>query len=60
MAEIIGVLKKTLWFTTKKTLVTDHLSFQLYNRVTSSILGVFTIIVTSKQFFGRPIQCDPG
>ena len=60
MAEIIGLLKKSLWFSNKKTLVIDSWSFQLYNKVTSSILVAFSILVTAKQFFGRPIQCDPG
>jgi len=60
MAEILGILKKSLWFTNKKTLVIDSWSFQLFNKVTSSLLVTFSILVTAKQFFGRPIRCDAG
>ena len=56
MAEILGVLKKSLWFTNEKTLVIDSWTFQLFNKVTSALLVTFSILVSGKQFFGRPIR----
>ena len=60
MAEFLAILKKSLWFTNEKTLVIDSWTFQLFNKVTCSLLVAGSLLVTARQFFGHPIRCDAG
>lgn len=36
---------------------TDNNIFKLHYRVTVVLLSVFTLMISSKQFFGEPIHC---
>ena len=38
----------------------DNWVFKLYYKFTTSLLLVSSILTTSKQLFGSPIQCDSG
>lgn len=37
---------------------TDNAIFKLHYRFTVAVLVVFSILVTTKQYFGDPINCD--
>lgn len=39
---------------------TDNNIFRMHYKLTVIILLVFTLLVTSKQFFGEPIHCMSG
>ena len=60
MAELIGVLRKALWFTEEDSLMIDSTVFQLHNKVTIIVFVFSSILVFTKQFFGSPIRCDAG
>ena len=60
MAEILGGIKNALWFTHKKAPCIDSWTFQIFNKVTSSLLVLGSIVVVARQFFGEPIRCDAG
>ena len=60
MAAILGSLKDALWFTHKKAPCIDSWTFQIFNKVTSSLLVLGSVIVVARQFFGEPIRCDAG
>ncbi|XP_023336665.1 innexin inx2 [Eurytemora carolleeae] len=42
------------------TLTTDNVCFQLYYKWSSTLFIISSILVTTKQFFGSPLQCDAG
>jgi hypothetical protein len=61
MAAIVAGFKEALWFgEAKKTVCIDSWTFKLFNKVTSGLLVLGSVIVTSRQFFGEPIRCDAG
>ncbi len=43
-----------------KRLCIDSLTFQLYNKVTTGLFLLTSVVATSRQVFGEPIKCDAG
>ena len=41
-------------------IVVDSAAFALFNKVTSPLFIAFSVIVSTRQFFGEPIVCDAG
>lgn len=39
---------------------TDNNVFKLHYKVTVALLLAFSLLLTSKQYFGDPIECDVG
>ena len=60
MAAILSSLKDALWFAHNKAPCIDSWTFQIYNRVTTSLLAICSVVVVARQFFGEPIRCDAG
>jgi len=61
MAELLGaVTKATSSFLGLKQASIDNWGFKLFYRFTTTILIFSSILVTARQFFGEPIQCDAG
>jgi len=61
MAELLGaVTKATSSFLELKEVSIDNWGFKLFYKVTTTILVFCSILVTARQFFGEPIQCDAG
>lgn len=60
MAELVSVFKDALWFTKKRNVTIDSLTFKTFSLLTPSFLVLGSVIATAKQFFGHPIKCDPG
>ena len=60
MADLIGLIRKALWFTEEDSLTIDSKVFQLYNKVTIIVFIASSVLVTTRQFFGHPISCDAG
>eukprot|EP00092_Neocalanus_flemingeri_P002461 GFUD01002633.1.p1 GENE.GFUD01002633.1~~GFUD01002633.1.p1 ORF type:complete len:421 (-),score=78.51 GFUD01002633.1:86-1348(-) len=59
MAEILGAATTaTKFFFEVNAVSIDNWSFKCFYKVTTSILLACSVISTSKQFFGDPIQCD--
>jgi len=59
MAEILGaVTSATKFFIGVNQISIDNWSFKCYYKITTAILLGCSVISTSKQFFGNPIQCD--
>ena len=59
MAALLTAFKDALFFKDEK-LVIDSWVFQMFNTVTSPAMVLASVIVSSRQFFGEPIKCDPG
>ena len=61
MAELLGaVTKATSSILGLKQVSIDNWGFKLFYRFTTTILVFCSILVTARQFFGEPIQCDAG
>jgi len=61
MAELLGaVTKVTSSFLELKKVSIDNWGFQLFYKFSTTILVFCSILVTARQFFGEPIQCDAG
>ena len=60
MAELIVMFKDVLSFSNKKSIVIDSWEFKTSSQFTPALLVLSSTIVTVRQFFGEPIQCDPG
>jgi len=65
MADFVEALTKSLGGLSKgyfeiNTVSIDNWVFKLFYKVTTTILVFSSILVTSRQFFGEPIQCDAG
>jgi len=61
MAELLGAFGKAISsFLELKQVSIDNWSFKLFYKVTTSLLLVCSVLVTARQFFGEPIQCDAG
>jgi len=59
MAEVLGaVTGATKHFIGVDQISIDNWSFKCYYKVTTFVLLACSVISTSKQFFGDPIQCD--
>merc|ERR1712106_416365 len=59
MAEILGAATTaTKFFFEVNAISIDNWSFKCFYKITTSILLACSVISTSKQFFGDPIQCD--
>ena len=59
MAELLGAVSKaTSSFLGLKQTSIDNWGFKLFYRFTTPILLFSSILVTARQFFGEPIQCD--
>lgn len=43
-----------------KSVCTDNNVFRMHYKITVIMLLLFTLVVTSKQFFGEPIHCICG
>ncbi|KAH6929501.1 hypothetical protein HPB50_000877 [Hyalomma asiaticum] len=54
MDQIFGGLKR---FVKIDAIVTDNHAFRLHYKVTSALLIAFSILVTSRQYIGDPIDC---
>ena len=61
MAELLGAVSKaTGSFLQAKHVSIDNWGFKLFYKFTTTILVFCSILVTARQFFGEPIQCDAG
>jgi len=59
MAEILGAATSaTKFFFEVNKISIDNWTFKLYYKATTSILLACSVVATSKQFFGSPINCD--
>ena len=60
MAELLLMLKDVLTFGNQNRVVIDSWEFKTSSQFTPALLVLSSTIVTVRQFFGEPIQCDPG
>ena len=60
MAQLLVMLKDALSINNKKTIVIDSWEFKTSSQFTPALLVLGSMIVTTRQFFGEPIQCDSG
>ena len=61
MAELLGAFGKAIGsFLELKQVSIDNWCFKLFYKVTTSLLVICSVLVTFRQFFGEPIQCDAG
>ncbi|XP_023322025.1 innexin inx2 isoform X1 [Eurytemora carolleeae] len=61
MAELVGaVTKVTTGFLEVNAISIDNWGFKLFYKWTTSLLVFCSVLVTARQFFGSPIQCDAG
>lgn len=59
MAEVLGaVTTATKFFFEVNQISIDNWSFKCFYKITTSILLTCSLMSTTKQFFGEPIQCD--
>ena len=59
MAEVLGaVTTATKFFFEVNQISIDNWSFKCFYKITTSILLTCSLISSTKQFFGEPIQCD--
>lgn len=55
----MGDLSETIRnFLRNKKVNIDNVVFKLHYKVTVTLLLTFSFFVTSKQYFGNPIECD--
>ena len=60
-AEILGAFGKAISiFLELKQVSIDNWCFKLFYKITTSLLLLSSVLVTARQFFGEPIQCDAG
>ena len=61
MAELLGAFGKAISsFLELKQVSIDNWCFKLFYKITTSVLILSSVLVTARQFFGEPIQCDAG
>ena len=61
MAELIQGFSLALGkFLELKQVNIDNWGFKLFYKITTSLLLLSSVLVTVRQFFGEPIQCDGG
>ena len=60
MTALILMLKDVLTFGNQNRVVIDSWEFKTSSQFTPALLVLSSTIVTARQFFGEPIQCDPG
>jgi len=61
MAELVGaVTKVTSSFLEINSISIDNWGFKLFYKWSTSLFVFCSVIVTARQFFGEPIQCDAG
>ncbi len=59
--DLLGIVgKATKAFFDVRTISVDNWTFKLYYKVSVVLVVFCSVIVTSRQFFGSPINCDPG
>ena len=59
--DIVGIVTKaTKVFLDVNTISVDNWTFKMYYKVTVMLTVFCSLIVTSRQFFGSPINCDAG
>ena len=59
--DILGIFgKATKLLLEVNTISVDNWAFKMYYKVTTLLIVLCTVLVTSRQFFGSPIQCDAG
>ena len=59
MAEILGAANSaTKFFLEVNQISIDNWTFKLFYKATTSILIVCSVVSSSKQFFGDPINCE--
>ena len=60
MAELVlgAATTATKFFLEVNQVSIDNLTFKLFYKATTTILLAGSIVATSKQFFGDPINCD--
>ncbi len=59
MAEILGAATSaTKFFLEVNQVSIDNWTFKLYYKATVTILLACSVVATSKQFFGDPINCE--
>lgn len=54
------VVKALTTIVNADTVQKDNAIFKLHYRFTVMLLVVFSVLVTTKQYFGDPIKCDLG
>lgn len=54
------VVKALTTIVNADTVQKDNAVFKLHYRFTVMLLVVFSVLVTTKQYFGDPIKCDLG
>lgn len=58
--KIMEVVKALTTIANVDTVQKDNAVFKLHYRFTVMLLVVFSVLVTTKQYFGDPIKCDIG
>ena len=59
--DILGIVgKATKAFFDVRTISIDNWTYKLYYKISVILVVSCSVIVTSRQFFGSPINCDPG
>lgn len=51
-------MKTLTTFSNAASVNTDNAIFRLHYRFTVAMLAIFSVLVTTKQYFGDPIDCD--
>ena len=59
MAEILGAATSaTKFFLEMNKISIDNATFKLFYKATTTILLACSVVASSKQFFGDPINCE--
>lgn len=59
MAEILGAATSaTKFFLEVNQISIDNFTFKLFYKATTSLLVASSIVASSRQFFGDPINCE--
>ncbi len=59
MAQLLSMFKDALLFKESAPSI-DSWTFKLFNKVTTPMMLLASVAVSARQFFGEPVQCDPG
>lgn len=57
---MLDLMKVVQSFLKLEKVQTDNNVFKLHYKVTVALLLAFSLLLTSKQYFGDPIECDIG
>ena len=59
--DLVGIVNKaTKVIFDINTISVDNWAFKLFYKVTTLLFVFCSVVVTSRQFFGSPINCDAG